>query len=243
MPNIFIRLRKIFLDINIKKEVKKIRKVENSYTILSLGTYCLPRVIANFSRLKKRKGEGEKTCPFDLAFFDDFEKIIHLIKTEFKDFFDGVQYGELYSNPQINAVFNHDGGLTPDEFVSVYKERIKNFYEYITNKTTHKFFVIASLNPVSEKELSELFEVLNSYMREDEFTVILINQSRQENTIRHKSLYVIEMSKYNEEWKRIDKDNCWVNAIRKRNSLDAQIIYYEIVKQMISIMKKMLDIR
>ncbi|MDE5682416.1 MAG: hypothetical protein K2I05_08870 [Mailhella sp.] len=49
MPNIFIRLRKIFLDINIKKEVKKIRKVENSYTILSLGTYCLPRVIANFS--------------------------------------------------------------------------------------------------------------------------------------------------------------------------------------------------
>ena len=61
----------------------KLKQIHYQYKIISLDTYCLPRVITTINNLKPTKEKGEKTCPFDLAFFNDVDAIIKLLDTDF----------------------------------------------------------------------------------------------------------------------------------------------------------------
>lgn len=201
----------------------------------------MPRVITTFSKIKKGKKEGEKTFPFDLAFFNNLGMIIYLIKTKFQDFFENMVYTvQPYENKKIHAIFNHDSELSIDEFTCRYHRRIKDFYECLANTSTHKFFIIASFNPVTEKEFSALNDCLSMYTQPEEFTVVLINQSKIKNTIRHRNLYVIEMKSFCNFWTKINKNEDWVGEFRKRNTFIAIIYYYRIVIKILSIMKKKL---
>lgn len=128
----YLKFRKKALDKKYTEEAEKIRQDEKSYVIIPLGTYCLPRVIMTVNKLKKTKGEGEKSFPFDLGFFD-FNNSISQIKNHFEKFFDTIQYKDTYRSTEINAVFNHDANLTWEEFVTRYEKRINNFYEWLSN--------------------------------------------------------------------------------------------------------------
>ena len=65
---------------------------ELGYRIVPLGTYCLPRVIATLSMLKPRKAAGEKTLPFDLGFFWNFDGILDTLDNEFSIFYDDINH-------------------------------------------------------------------------------------------------------------------------------------------------------
>lgn len=106
----------------------------------------------------------------------------------------------------------------------------------------YKVFVLASFNSISEKEYYELYDVLKLYINSEDFVVVLINQSKKKNRIRHKNLYVIDLSTFRFAWKRVNKRGNWVSEIKKHETWYAQLVYYTITKKMIFLLKSKLNI-
>ena len=80
--------KQFFIELIFNLKINYIKKKKKAYKIIPLGTYCLPRVIATLNKLKPTKEQGELSCPFDLAFFNDINKNNELIKTKFEKFFE-----------------------------------------------------------------------------------------------------------------------------------------------------------
>lgn len=120
-----------------------LKKIHQNYTIVPLGTYCLPRCITTYAKIKPSKKEGEKSFPFDLAFYNNFEMILNLIETKFENFYTNLRYDskqKLWINDSLNAIFNHDGTLSMEDFINRYNQRINNFFNYIAPPNSiHKF--------------------------------------------------------------------------------------------------------
>ncbi len=224
----------------------KIEKLSKNYKIISLGTFCLPRVITTFNGLKPRRSQGEKSCPFDLAFFNDIDKISELIDTKFKRFYDDIVYEspkdwnlKTWVNYSYEAYLNHDNALTKKEVVERYNNRISNFYEYLKDKTKHKFFLIASLSEISKLQMINLKNVLLKYMNKDEFDIIYINLSNEVLDFNEVGTFVINISRRN--WVKINKSCDWIGELKKRRLPEAQKIYEDITFNMIDIISNAMN--
>lgn len=220
----------------------KIATINKNYKIISIGTYCLPRVITTFCGLKPRKRDGEKSCPFDLAFFNNIDKIAELIDTKFIHFYDGLEYElldwckyECWTNKKFDAIFNHECTLSKNEFIDRYNNRIKNLYDYFANKNFHKFCIIATNTEVSEAQIKNLKSVLLKFMDIEEFDIIIINQSPNFIDLKLDNVYVINQNKNCRNFSIINKKGDWVGELGRRKMPEAQKIYNEIAPELIDI--------
>jgi hypothetical protein len=155
-----------------------------NYKVISLGTFCLPRVISTSIGIKPHKWFGELTCPFDLAFFNNFDQILMLLNNNFENFFDGLKYSNknnYYYNDNLSAIFNHDGTLSLEEFKNRYKKRIKNFIKYIKSDS-FIYFLIAfqnTQNIPSDTQLKILINTLHKIRNNKKFKVIIITAEKE----------------------------------------------------------------
>jgi len=157
--------------------------------IVCLGNDCLPRSLMTTSGYMKTKSEGQLTLPFDLMMSKTYLNIEH-IKGKFENFLQFsvapvVSLGNcIVSNNSSDMVFNHQSKVvTNNEMFSVnnfeemkkmYKRRIGNWNEYVTND--HNILFICHLydeNPV------EVFEHLVNIYPNMQFKLFCICINKQ----------------------------------------------------------------
>ena len=210
----------------------------NHYKIIPLGTYCLPRVITTVNKLKPSKLNGEKTLPFDLAFFKDMNKNIDLVINHFDDIFDEQKEGFSYDkenkywiNKKYNIIFNHEYNLNYAELKSLYEKRINNLYEYISDKSKHIFYLIAVFEPLSASKLEELYKYTKELRGDDKIDIIIINQS--ENKINLKIPYVHIINAFNYDlFNDINLWNNWVAHLKSSKSVQAKLFFRKITNDL-----------
>lgn len=229
----YYRLLKLWKDLQINFLVKRLPL---NYKIIPLGTYCMPRCITTFSGIKPTRKQGEKTLPFDLAFYDNMAKNVRLVDSHFKGFYNGLKYNKekkWYYNPEFQAVFNHDGMLSRAEFRKRYDARIKNLYNYINDKKSHLFFVIASFKPVRQATFERLIKAIYRYRKELDFDIIFLNQSTKKTNYSIKNLHIIQID--NTIFQQVNAKGDWLNELKKRRTNTAQSLYYSVVHKIIDI--------
>ena len=234
-----VLINKILKDVAIFFKLLNIKK-HKKFKIIPMGTYCLPRTIATIAGIKPKKKDGEKSLPFDLAFFRDLDIIATLINTDFENFFDNIEFNNklnCWENKELQAVFLHDGNLPKEDFILRYKKRIANLYEYLSDKTFHAYILIANDKPTSEKQLNTIKNSILRFRNTDEFDIILINQSEEINNVKEDNLFVINQNENCKIFKTINKNGGWASHLKKRNTKIAQKIYYEIVYGVLNIIK------
>ena len=246
--DIYIRIStvfsRIFKNINFINKYWKIiigridkvlyKKKWDKYKIIPMGEYCLPRVITTINKLKPSKINGEKTLPFDIAFFKDIERNIYLIKTGFKDVFDEVTYNEEYNywvNKNYFIEFNHEEKFSLDELKLLYKKRIENLYEYINDKTKHIYFLIATFKPINVNKLEELLSYMKEQRGDNEFDIIIINQAKEEIYINNKQIHIINMGK-DTFFSEHNKDGNWASQLKSLKSVKARAFYKSLTEQL-----------
>jgi len=143
-----------------------IRFKHANYHIVSLGTNCLPRGLTTAIKLKPRRFYGEKTCVFDLSVNPDLKRIIHLIETDFSDYFNNLVVND--------KTFPHDYDLTETEFNKRYRNRIENFQAILKSEKTI-YFIHSDYKKVPLKEdVEKLYDLLKSKRNGKPFTLILL---------------------------------------------------------------------
>lgn len=230
----FYRITNLFHSIIIKNSLKH----KKPYIIIPFGTYCLPRVITTLSRIKAKKAQGEKSFPFDLAFFNNIDANIDFLDNNFKDFFNNINYDkkrEFYVNNEKNIVFNHDSSLSFEDFTQRYKNRIKNLYDALSQVDKHIYILIASWETITETQVEKLKNILKRYQKDDNYDIIIINQSIDDNLLKIKNLYVINQGYNYDNFKFINKDGNWVGNLKKLKLKAAQKFYYDIVYKLLKI--------
>lgn len=206
-------------------------KIKYKYRIIPIGSYCMPRVITTFSLIKPRKKNGELSGPFDLAFFNDFDKIIECIDTKFANFYDGLFYNnetKYWENNKLNAVYNHDGLLKQSEFINKYNKRIENFENYIKDEKSFKFFILASFQEIQTQQIAHCVEVLNKVVQSDNYKLVIINQSKKTISYASEKVQIINQNHNIEKFNRINKSGNWCGELYKCKKRDAYKIYKEI---------------
>ena len=216
--------------------------IKKNYKIISLGTYCFSRVITTVNKLKPRRCKGEKTCPFDLASFSDFNSIINLVDTNFLNFYNDLDKDEQkrWCNKNIGVIFPHDNELSKEQFIERYNKRIENLYGYFKDENTHKFILISSSSFIEIYQIEELICVLKKYMKKEDFDIILINQSDKFNKYKGENVYVINQDKNVEEFNYIAERD-WVSAIFKLTEIEALKIYIEVTNSLINIISNVMN--
>ena len=235
----FVQILKLFSNFYffvIRLNIKK------NYKIISLGTYCFSRVITTANKLKPRRCKGEKTCPFDLASFSDFNSVIDLVDTNFLNFYNDLDKDEqkCWCNKNIGVIFPHDNELSKEQFIERYNKRIENLYGYFKDENTHKFILISSLSFIEIYQIEALICVLKKYMNKEDFDIILINQSDKFNKYKGENVYVINQNKNVKAFKHIAKRD-WVSAIFKRTEIEALKIYIEVTNSLINIISNVMN--
>lgn len=228
MHSLFIKLKKLFLKTILSFYRRRLQK---PYCIISIGTYCLPRTITTLSKLKPRRKEGEKSMPFDLAFFNDVSAIIRLIETQFTEFYQGLEFDpekQLWENKKLSAIFNHDGHLNDEAFKKRYDARIANFYDALRNKETRKFFVLASFAEISQEQMNSLVHTLKKHTQGDSFTIIYINQTQKKTTYTNSCVKVLDTD-YKRIWfDHINKEGNWAGELKNKDAPSAINFYYKV---------------
>lgn len=200
------------------------------YTIIPIGTFCLPRVITTACNLKRRKEFGEKSYPFDLAFFNDLSKITELIKDRFTDFYTDLEYENgQYINKKYSAIFNHDGELSYEEFKVRYNNRIENFYQALADNSKFIYFIYADFKEVSQEQLTDFISTIQIY-RKTNFKIIILycNCKNHKNKLTNKNIIeIIENIDINS----INKDGLWVVELKAHNKSQKALKTYNILKK------------
>lgn len=235
----FVQILKLFS--NFYFFVRRLN-IKKNYKIISLGTYCFSRVITTANKLKPRRKEGEKTCPFDLASFSDFNSIINLVDTNFLNFYNDLDKDEQkrWCNKDIGVIFPHDNELSKEQFIERYNKRIENLYGYFKDENTHKFILISSSSFIDIYQIEALICVLKKYMNKEDFDIILINQSDKFNKYKGENVYVINQNKNVNAFKHIAERD-WVYAIFKRTEIEALKIYIEVTNSLIDIISNVMN--
>lgn len=220
----------------------KRKNLPKNFKIIPLGKYCFPRVITTINKLKPKKKRGEKSCPFDLAFFYDFDEITKLIDTKFSNFYDDLIYNDKnqWVNDKVKAFLNHEGGFSKEQIIERYNKRIQNMFDYFANKSFYKFILIASFEEVSASQLESLEKALEKYMAQNEFSIILINQSEEYNSYIAKNIYVINQNHNVEKFNYMNRKSRWAIELRKRKTKEANDIYSEVTVELLNIIENSL---
>lgn len=208
----------------------KRKKNSQKYKIIPMGTYCFARCITTSNKLKPKKTNGEKTCPFDLAFFNDIDSIIKLLDTKFANFYDDLEYdseNKKWINKKLNSIFIHDGKLSKEQFVEKYDARINNLYNYFADKNFHKYCLIATTFNITLEQINGLTLALSKYMGKTEFDIIIINQSIENIDCKKDNVFIINQNEFLENFNLIYKKYDWVRELKRRKLPEAKKIFNE----------------
>ena len=222
---IFCDLLVLYRNYKDKKTVSDCK----SYKIIPLGQYCFPRVITSFSKLKPLKKDGEKTYPFDLAFFNEMDAVTELINTKFEKFYDDLEYDyehKYWINKKWNAVFNHEADFTLKQFKERYNARIKNLYEDFNDKSSYKFFVIATFSKLSALVLDDLVKTLYKYNPDGNFILIIISQNVKQIKYFNEKIYVINQTE------KFVNSSDWIQELRELSTIQSRKIYNKVTKEL-----------
>jgi tetratricopeptide (TPR) repeat protein len=177
-----------FAAINFEERQKNLVELgKYNYKLISLGFDCLPRTIATRWGIKPSRLQGEKSCPFDLA-FHSYSNIYHLLKNDFQDYLDPqylqtIPY-DLYPNKSIVfntkyfCKFNHEYGESWQKnnflnFRERYRQRIENFYDYL-----HSNPILFILNLPYDRPAfipTELVDIIARKFPDLYFKILVIN--------------------------------------------------------------------
>ena len=172
--------------------------------IIPLGQNCMPRTILTRWKVKPRKFFGEPTYPFDLAVFG-FPEITKILKTNFREFFDDLEYNGEYWIKAPNCIyFSHDkkfGKNDKDSLIACYTKRIENFNKTVSMQDPVLFVQILGDNEEIMKQYKELKRIrsLNPF----KFVVIdTQNITEKEFEIENVKLVKVPYPKtdYKENW-------------------------------------------
>lgn len=159
---IFFNLFGIKIKFWLENNKNKKRLRSKNYNIVSLGRFCLSRVITTITGVKPTKAEGEKTCPFDLARFDNIDAQINLIKTHFEKFYDDFEFDKnnnIWINKPMSVRLLHDHMPEKEDLIKRYDKRIKNFYDYLSEDKL-AIFVYSIEKDANAEKIEELFSAL-----------------------------------------------------------------------------------
>ena len=146
------------------------------YKIISLGWDCFSRTLPTWYGLKPTKDKGELSHPFDLA-MHTLPNIIKILQNHFADYLDNVYYDEatqLWINNKYHIKYNHDNGLSLDEFKNRYTKRIENFYQTI-HDAKNVFFIYHALNDDKQEDILQLVRELQNICDKTHFHLIVIS--------------------------------------------------------------------
>lgn len=133
--------------------------------IIPLGQNCMPRTILTRWKVKPRKLFGELTYPFDLAVFG-IPEITKTLKTDFKEFFDNLEYNGKYWIKAPNCIyFSHDKDIKEEDkfkLLERYTKRIENFNKIILDSTPVIFVQILGDYEEIMPQYNELKRIRNS---------------------------------------------------------------------------------
>lgn len=136
----------------------------SNYHIVTLGADCFSRVLITAIKLKPRRFYGEKSCPFDLSFNYDFNKIVKLIENDFIDFFSDINMNN----------FPHDIKLSHSQFVERYKNRIQNF-QNVMQSDKIIYFIYSNYKTLPlKKDILNLYNVLKKKRNDKPFKLIIL---------------------------------------------------------------------
>ena len=165
---------------------------------ISLGKNCKSAVWGVKNGVRKTKGQGYNTCPFDLM-VSNYKGIVECIKDDFKHFCDSKY---LKINKLVNTYygfgFNHEDGTNkklwlkekwPEgithfiandfkNFKERYSKRIQSFKNYLNDKNNYIIFLIL-LNGEQKKDknLTELRDALKLRYPHLKYEIKILNQN------------------------------------------------------------------
>ena len=144
---------------------------KKTYEIVSLGMNCLPRFVLTLGGIKKRKAEGELTCPFDIC-GHPLKTIVDALENDFAAYYNDIYFKAYkrcfldfrkkgYWEKPDGTVFIHDKDCkTIEELKKKLKKREENFYSII-NSDTPILFVLNVWFPESREYVNKLYDVLD----------------------------------------------------------------------------------
>lgn len=185
-------------------------------------------------KLKPLKAAGEKTYPFDLAFFNSVDAVTELIDTKFKNFYAGLEYDKekkYWFNNKWDAIFNHEIDFTKNQFKERYDRRIKHLYEDFEDKSLYKFFILATYSQLPVLILDNLIKTLHKYNPEGNFILILISQNIKQTKYYNEKIYIINQK---EKFEEISE---WVSELSNFKTKQSKRIYNQITKQLKNIIR------
>ena len=208
-----------------------------NYKIIPFGNYCLPRVITTINRLKPTKKCGEESFPFDLC-FSKFKSNISLLATNFEEFFDDIYFDDKekwWKNDKTNMCFSHDF-LAKKDFIERYQKRIENFYKVLNNTQIHIYFVIATVEIVTQQEINLFVDLINKHRENKTYDVIIINQTDVIQKFNFENVHCINLTN-DKSFEIINKNRDWVSELKKMKSIQARIFNHKVIYQLSKIIK------
>ena len=149
------------------------------YSIVSLGPNCYPRTVLTRTGLIKRKSQGQKSYPFDLAWYHSAKYVTEFLLNDFEDFLSDLRYSYVSSSwdsgNKIN--FSHEAFITDKEkskLVRMYKRRINNFRKEVKNKKPVLFLQILKDEKVGQ-DCINTFEALKQLCNGKKFVYVVID--------------------------------------------------------------------
>lgn len=149
------------------------------YTIMSLGPNCYPRTVLTRTGLIKHKKEGQKSYPFDLAWFHRASYVTEFLENNFENFLSELKYSDYSSSwdngEKIN--FSHEAYIGPNEknkLIRVYNRRIKNFAKELSNDKPILFLQILKDEKVGE-DCINTYKVIQKLCKNRKFLYVVID--------------------------------------------------------------------
>lgn len=178
-----------FQETQVEQLVNQYEAKWDKYTIISLGTNCFTRTLLTKSFIKPSKNQGEKSMPFDLVrSISCLDRTLDLLESDFNGYFDNLEELDvlseeneyrcectrfehpegkvMFANDYLESDYIHDGGLTRDEFIKRYTDRINNFREAIRSNKHIFFFVSKWDTERCLEQITRCCDILNNICKQ-----------------------------------------------------------------------------
>lgn len=169
MLNLFVQ--------NFKRFLNKFKTTD--YEIISLAPNCYPKTLLTRKKLKKYKAEGEKTMPFDLAWYKSAEFITEFIQNDFLNFFEDMKYSQIAQSwdASFKINFSHEKNFKENDLeklIDMYNQRITNFRNVMASEKPILFIQVLKDKEIGE-DISNLYEVIKARRAGKPFELLIID--------------------------------------------------------------------
>ena len=175
---------------------------------ISLGWNCATSMFAVDHGIRKRKGDGYNTCPFDIM-VSNYRGVVDCLNDNFSDFCNEnflelrvINKQPIIYNTKYNFIFNHEGLGYEDLYITEkweegidhfivdnyrnfkkrYSKRIENFKNYLSQPNNFITFVMMTWDK-TEEDIADLKLALQKHYPQLNYYVLLLNHPRGKDYI------------------------------------------------------------